>query len=262
MRLMGHKPISIAEFDEYLTTLRPMLRGEEADVHWRGRVAPAKHLMPDTGFVAFDPPMSLYVSAFGPRALALAARHGDGLVMSVPPRPEAVTAIWTRLEAAATAADRALDPGSFLTATLTTMVVLDEGEAPFSDRVREQAGAFAISALHYTYEQWRQYGRRPSPMVADIWDEYVAMLDAVPEERRHQRIHAGHNCWVMPEEERFVTPELVEATCMIGTPIQLADRLRALEAAGLSQVMLLPPLAVKEQVLRDVATKVMPLLAR
>ena len=90
MRIMGHKPISIAEFDDHLATLRLLLDGEEADVRWRGATSPTRHLMPDTGFVAFSPRMPMYVSAFGPRAMALAARHGDGLITSVPPSVEGV----------------------------------------------------------------------------------------------------------------------------------------------------------------------------
>jgi len=42
-------------------------------------------------------------------------------------------------------------------------------------------------------------------------------LSAVPEERLQQRIHAGHHCWVIPEEERFVTRELIEGCCLVGT---------------------------------------------
>jgi 5,10-methylenetetrahydromethanopterin reductase len=93
-----------------------------------------------------------------------------------------------------------------------------------------------------------------------MWAEYVAMIEAVPEDRRHMRIHAGHNCWVEPEEEQFLTPELLDRTCMIGTADQLVQRLHDLEAAGLSQVMLLPPTAPKEKILRDVGTKVIPQL--
>mgnify|MGYP003343624729 CR=1 FL=1 len=94
----------------------------------------------------------------------------------------------------------------------------------------------------------------------DIWGEYVAMLDEVPEERRHLRIHLGHNCWVEPEEERFITKELIERTCLVGTPQQLADTVRGLEAAGLTQIMLLPPLEAKARVLRSVAEQVFPLI--
>jgi alkanesulfonate monooxygenase SsuD/methylene tetrahydromethanopterin reductase-like flavin-dependent oxidoreductase (luciferase family) len=260
MRIMGHAPIPIAEFDEYLSTLKPLLRGDAADVAWRGRRAPARHLMPDAGFVAFEPVIPLYVSAFGARSLALAARHGDGLVTSLPPRPDAVERTWAALDQAAAASGRHLDRSAFLTCTLTTMVVLEPGEPHDSARVKEQCGAFAIAALHYAYEQWRQFGRRPPAFAADVWPEYTAMLAAVPDDRLHLRIHEGHNCWVVPEEERFVTADLIDATCLVGTAAELAGRLRDLECAGLSQVMLLPPLASKESVLRDVAEQVMPLL--
>jgi len=261
MRVMGHKPMGIAAFERYLEVLKPLLAGEEVDLTWEGATAPTRHLMPEAGFVAFDPPIPLYVSAFGPRSLGIAARLGDGLVTSLPPDPAAVTRVWERLRMAGATAGRDLTPGTFPVTTLTTMVVLEPGESPTSERVRAEAGAFAISALHYAYEQWRQYGRRPGPAFQGVWDEYGAMLAEVPDERRHLRIHLGHNCWVIPEEERFVTPELVAGTCLVGTAEELARRLRELDGAGLSQVMLLPPLAVKEKVLHDVATMVMPLLA-
>jgi 5,10-methylenetetrahydromethanopterin reductase len=258
MRIMGHKPIPLAEFDDYLRTLRLLLDGEEADVQWRGVVAPARHLMPDTGFVGFTPRMPLYVSAFGPKATVVAGRHGDGLVASIPPIPAAVSAVLTRFNEGARGAGRDGEP-PFL-ATLTTAAVLVDGEATDSLRVREEVGAFAIAALHYSYEQFRQYNRRPNPALAPIWDDYVAMIESVPEERRHQRIHVGHNCWVIPEEEQFITRELIEATCLVGTAQQIAARLNELHEVGLGEVLLLPPLAVKEQVLRDVAATVMPLL--
>lgn len=260
MRIMGHKPIPMNEFDQYLANLRSLLDGEETEVSYRGRTALTHHLMPSEGYVQFHPRMPMYVSGFGPRAMALAAQHGDGLVMSVPPVPSAVAAVWARLHEASAASGRQIDPSNFLTTTLTTMVVLEEGEPRYSTRVKEEAGAFAIVGLHYGYEQYRQLGRRPPAYDAGMWEEYVAMIEAVPEERRHLRIHAGHNCWVEPDEERFLTQDLLDRTCMIGTPRELADQLAQLEAAGLSQVMLLPPTATKDKILRDVGTKVLPLL--
>ena len=263
MRVMGHRPMPIAEFEAHIEELRALMNGDEADVTWRKRTSKVRHVMPGSGFVAFEPGIPLYVSGFGPRAMALAAKHGDGLVMSVPPHPAAVERVWGRLDAAAATVGRPLDRERFLTATLTTMFVLAPGEAADSPRVKQGVGAFAIAGLHYAYEQWREAGKPEGFGRFEMWDDYVAMLDAceqVDPDRLHQRIHQGHNCWVVPEEERFVTKELIESSCMVGTAKDLADRLRALERAGLSQVMLLPPLAVKEQVLRDVATKVMPLL--
>lgn len=257
MRTMGHKPMRIAEFEQYLDTLAPLLRGEEVPFEWRGATAPVKHLMPDHGFVRFEPRIPLYVSAFGPRALALAARVGDGLITSVPPHPVAVQGLRRKLDEAA---GREIERSAFPIATLTTMLVLDEDETADSERCRRQTGAFAIAALHYTYEQWANFGRPPGPQYADIWDDYVALVESVPVERRHQRIHLGHNCWVIPDEEQFVTAELIERTCLVGTAGDLAERVRALDDAGLDQLVLLPPLDEKEAVIERVAAEVFPLL--
>jgi alkanesulfonate monooxygenase SsuD/methylene tetrahydromethanopterin reductase-like flavin-dependent oxidoreductase (luciferase family) len=260
MRIMGHKPIPIAEFDDHLATLRLLLDGKEAMVRWRGATATTRHLMPDTGFVAFTPRMPMYVSAFGPRALQLAVRHGDGLITSVPPTVDGVTRMWDRLQDAASQVGRTITPDDYLTASLTTIVVLEPGEAVDSDRVKADAGAMAIAGLHYSYEQFRQYGRRPPAHLQDFWEDYVALVEEEPEERRHLRIHQGHNCWVIPEEEQFVTKELLEASCLIGTAADVAARLQAMSEAGLRQIVILPPLAVKDRILREVSEQVMPLL--
>jgi 5,10-methylenetetrahydromethanopterin reductase len=261
MRILGQPPQRIAEFDRYLEVLRPLLRGEEAFVPGPGGGVPIRHLMPDKGFVNFDDPIPLHVSGFGPRSLGLAGRHGDGAVLAMPPNPAVMEGIWGLIEAGAGEAGRNLDRASYETCALTTIVVLDPGEAPDAPRVREECGAFAMATLHYAYDQWRQLGKAPPAFLADVWDDYCAMLAKVPEERLHQRIHAGHNCWVVPEEERFVTRELLEATCLVGSADALIDRLRGLAAAGLGQVMILPSFAPRHAVLERVARDVLPHVA-
>jgi 5,10-methylenetetrahydromethanopterin reductase len=248
MRIMGHKPMPIAEFDRYLTELRSLLRGEETSVRFRDVDTTIRHLMPDHGFVRLQPAIPVHVSAFGPRSLELAVRHGDGLITSAPPVPDAIAGLRSRIPR---------ERADFPIATLTTMVVTDDGEPLDSERVRRQAGAFAIAGVHYAYDQYVQYGRRPPTHMADFWDDYVALVEDTPPELRHQRVHQGHNCWVLPEEEQFVTAELVARSCLVGTPESLARQIRALDEAGLDQIVLLPPLAEKEAVLRDVAERVM-----
>ncbi len=253
MRIMGHPPMRIAEFDRYLGDLRAFLDGEEVDYEFRGRIAPTRHLMPTSGFARFEPRIPLHVSAFGPKAMALAARHGDGLVTSLPPDPNAVAGARQRLESAASEAGRTITRESFPVATLTTAFVLAEGETLDSERVRQGTAAFAITSLHYTYEQVTQFGKRPPAHLSDIWDDYVAHVEQTPAERRHLTVHRGHNCWLEPDEERFVTADLINRTCLVGTPDQLRQRVAELEEAGLDQVILLPPLDTKESVIADVA---------
>ncbi|MEO5724802.1 MAG: LLM class flavin-dependent oxidoreductase [Ilumatobacteraceae bacterium] len=253
MRMMGHAPLRIAEFDEYLAALRPLLRGEQVEYSWRGHTAPIIHLMPDDGFVRFDPPPPLYVSAFGPRALKLAAKYGDGLVTSAAPEPAAIAGVRNTVTELHNAHGLSTERSAFPISTLTTIAVLQPGEAADSERIKTQVGAFAIASLHYIYEQHVQFGRRPPAHVADIWGDYVAAIESVPVERRHLRTHLGHNCWVIPEEERFVTKELIERSCLVGSPQGLRSRIADLENAGLDQIVVLPPLAAKEQVIGDIA---------
>ncbi len=256
MRIMGKKPHRIAQFDRYLATLRPLLRGEEAE-HEGKRI---RHLMPDQGFVNLADPIPLYVSGFGARSLGLAGKHGDGVILAMPPTPEVAQLMLGLVEAGAKEAGRTLDRARFPATALTTISVLDAGEAADSDRVRAECGAYAMASVHYLYDQWRQFGNPPPAHLHWMWDEYCAMLAEVPDELLHQRIHAGHNCWVLPEEERFVTRELIESSCMVGTAEDLVERLAAFEVAGLDQLMLLPAWEPRYQVLERVGRDLLPLL--
>jgi len=253
LRIMGAPPQRIAEFQRYLESLVPLIRGEEAFVELSGVPRPIRHIMPDRGFVNFKDPIPLYVSGFGPRSLGLAGQYGDGAVLAQPPHAGAMEFAWQAIEAGAKAAGRRLERDRFPTTSLTTISVLDPGESADSPRIRHECGAFAMATLHYAYDQWRQFGQSPPGFLADIWETYCAQLDAVPSERLHQRIHAGHNCWVLPEEERFVSQELIEATCLVGTRDQLLERLHGLAEAGLDQVMILPALEPRYAVLERVA---------
>jgi 5,10-methylenetetrahydromethanopterin reductase len=258
MRIMGQPPHRIAELDRYLSTLRPLLAGGEAWVGAEDAQRPIRHIMPDRGFVNFDDPIPLYVSGFGPRSLGLAGKHGDGAVLAMPPHPNVMTAFRNAIESGAQEVGRTLDEKSYQTTALTTISVLDDGQDADSPRIRDECGAFAMATVHYAYDQWRQLGQDPPALLADIWDEYTAMLAEVPADRLHQRIHAGHNCWVMPEEEKFVNGALIEATCTVGTADDLVGRLRQLEAAGLGQVMILPAFDPRYAVLERVAADVLP----
>ena len=63
MRILGpqadvDRPRSRSTCEE----LRPLLRGDEAVLRHGEALLPTRHVMPDAGFVAFAPPMPMYVS--------------------------------------------------------------------------------------------------------------------------------------------------------------------------------------------------------
>ncbi|MBL6689349.1 MAG: LLM class flavin-dependent oxidoreductase [Pseudomonadales bacterium] len=253
MRIMGLPPQRIAGFDAYLEEIGPLLKGEESIVRDGEREIPIKHVMPDKGFVNFDDPIPMYVSGFGPKSLALAGKHGDGAVLAMPSSAAMMENIWSMIEAGGE-----VDRDNYYTTALTAMIVRDDDEPVDSERIRHECGAMAMASLHFAYDQWRNFGRQPPNAVASVWEDYTKLLDTYPEERRHQRIHMGHNCWVLPEEEQFLTAELIKATCLIGTQDELIEKLRALDEAGLNQVMNLPSFDPRFKVLEDIAEKVIP----
>lgn len=261
MRIMGLPPQRIKELDQYLTEMGPLLKGEESTVHFAGQDTPVKHVMPDKGFVNFEDKIPMYVSGFGPRSLGLAGKHGDGAVMAFAANSGSMESIWAMIEKGALDAGRTLDRNSFYTTALTTMVVLDEGEAVDSDRVKHECGAFAMAAIHYAYDQFRNFGHQPPNPLSGVWDDYTKLLETYPEEKRHQRIHAGHNCWVLPEEEQFVTRETIEASCLVGTQDMILHKLNELENAGLDQVMILPSFDPRFEVIERVAKDIIPNIA-
>ncbi|MBV9661361.1 MAG: LLM class flavin-dependent oxidoreductase [Acidimicrobiales bacterium] len=253
MRIEGGRPMSAARFDDYLAELRVLLSGDDFRSERQGVEVLTRHLMPDAGFVSFSPRIPLYVSAFGPKALSAAVRRGDGIITNLPPTSDHVVRYRDRLSRTMKEQGRVLDQEHFPLAVLTAISVLQPGEAPDSPRVRAQCGPMAMAAVHFAYEQWLQFGRRPPGLLSDIWDDYLARMDALPDAERHLVAHMGHNCWVEPSESGFLTAELLEATCIIATPEQMRRRVAELEEAGLNQLVILPSLSEKEAVLRDVA---------
>ena len=201
-RVMGAKPMPIAEFERYIAELRLLLDGGEAEVAFRGGTRPVRHLMPDAGFVglhAAHAAVRLRVRTAGDgarraprrraRHVGAAERRGAGADVGPPrrrrrrrrhpPRPRVVPHRHPDDDGRAAAGrDAGVASGS---------------AAERRDRHR---------LLHYLFEQWKEAGRPERPPRFDFWDDYVAMLDATDPERLHQRIHQGHNCWVLDEEWR------------------------------------------------------------
>ena len=251
MRVMGKAPQKIKEFDEYLQILKPMLRGEE--VEFEGQMI--RHIMPDKGFVNFKPKIPLYVSGFGPRSLGLAGKHGEGAVLATLRNPGVLDNLWEWIDAGAKKAKRPIEKNNYYLTALTTISILEPGEKIESERIKKECGAMGMSALHYAYDQFRNFGKNPPNWARDVWQEYTKMLEEFPKNRRHQRIHAGHNCWVLPEEEQFLIEPVLKASSMIGTKEQLLERLFHLKQSGLNQIMILPSYEPRYEVIADTAAK-------
>jgi alkanesulfonate monooxygenase SsuD/methylene tetrahydromethanopterin reductase-like flavin-dependent oxidoreductase (luciferase family) len=237
MRLMGQPPMAIAEYAEYLRVVRALLDGERVDYTLRGRTAPIEMMMRKFDFYALEPRIPMYVSGFGPRAMALAGEVGDGLVFSIPRVPTVEHALEHARKGAARAG-RTLD--DFYTCALTPIIVLEPGEALNSQRVVREYGPSILASVHYAYDRWSRVGGDPPAFMRPIWKRYCALLADVPRELLHLRLHDSHYTFVRDDEAALVTAELVRAVAVVGTPDELIERIRDLDRQGLDQLMFLP----------------------
>jgi 5,10-methylenetetrahydromethanopterin reductase len=57
-----------------------------------------------------------------------------------------------------------------------------------------------------------------------------------PPDACYLQMHTGHLMWVRPEEERFVTPDLVRMATFTGSAEELRDRVAMLRDAGYHQL--------------------------
>ncbi len=257
MRIMGHRPLRLGEFAQDLRTIRGLLDGELVDFEWRGERTKVQFQMPELGFLDLEHRVPMYVSAFGPKTMELAGEVGDGIVLSIPPDAAAMDRVWAQVERGAQKAGRDLDRKHYPSCSLTMVALCRPGETLDSERVRREVGPMVVSSIHYVYDRVRQLGGNPPGRFGNVWDRYCAMVEAVPEEIRHNRIHAGHCTYVLPEEEELITPELIREVCIAGSPDEVIDQIRSLEARGLEQLMLLPSLDTQYGFLQDFATHVM-----
>src|SRR5271166_2629260 len=221
MRSMGQKPMRIAQFDDYLRVLAALLRGDVVDYAFNGRNQPITMLLGERGALA--PKIPLYVSGFGPRAMALAGVHGDGLVFAIPPRGVPVAEALGHARQGASRVNRGLT--GFHSAALTSVAVLQPGEAAGSDRIKAALGPNVMASVGHFYDDVRRGRIDPPRFLSRIWTPYCALVEQTPPEHRHFRTHEFHYTKLHPGEAELIDAQLIRDTCLVGTPDELRERI-------------------------------------
>jgi alkanesulfonate monooxygenase SsuD/methylene tetrahydromethanopterin reductase-like flavin-dependent oxidoreductase (luciferase family) len=234
-RSMGQKPMRIRDYEEYLKVLSALLRGEVVDYAFEGVTRPVKMLMHEIKYMNLEPKIPLYVSGFGPRAMGLAGEYGDGLVFAIPPRGIAVAEAMAHVRQGAARASRSMD--GFLNCALTNIVLLEPGEAVTSERIIRMIGPNVMASVYYFYDQVHERGLEPPDFLKRLWKPYCALVEDIPPEHRHFRTHEFHYTYLHPGEGELIDEQLIRDTCLVGTADELIERIRALEAEGLQELM-------------------------
>jgi 5,10-methylenetetrahydromethanopterin reductase len=230
---MGLGPMPLRELREYLRVVRALLAGETVRWEFESAPHPIRFLNPEAGLINVRDPIPLHVSAFAPMARALTAEVADGWITFLSILPRALHEI-AEMQVACRIAGRA--PESLYTTAFTLGCVLAPGEDAGSPRARAEAGPLVPVVFHGLVERTLDDSRLP-PVLQDAVAAYRAQYATYePADARYLQMHAGHLMWVRPEEERFVTPDLIRMTTFTGTVDELRERIGVLEEAGYRQL--------------------------
>ena len=209
VRYIGRQPMKVAEFERSCAMVREFMNG--AEVEWNDKPLQLKWVRPEL------PRIPMWIAGYGPKALAVAGRVADGVIIQLAD-PEIIQWIMDTARRAAEEAGR--DP-----AQLKCIV---------------GAPAHISDDLADAREQVRWFPAMVSNHVMDLIDRYGADGSAVPKAltdyvqarkfydyNDHSRVGAAHG--------EFVTDEICDRFCVIGNNDQIKAKLRELEGVGVDQ---------------------------
>lgn len=231
MRVMGRRPASVARMTRFVCAVKALVRGDE--VRYEDAAAPVR-LSWATGYE-----LPVWIAAYGPRALAAAGEHGDGLILQL-----ADPALCGWFAAQAIAAGRAA------------------GRDMLAYRVMSAAPTW-VGPVAEGIERTRWFPAMVGNHVADIVERYGGGDDRIPRpftayiERRKGYDYRRH-ADVDAEHLDFVTDDVVASFGILGNADDHVEKLRALARAGVTDFTIYLMNGQEEQQLAAYAKEILP----
>ncbi|MDO8433210.1 MAG: LLM class flavin-dependent oxidoreductase [Candidatus Binatus sp.] len=235
---MGLPPMRLSDLREYLRVVKGLLGGETVEWECEGARHKIRFLNPEAGLINIKDKIPLHLSAFAPKARKMTAEIADGWITFTPTVPRAISEAG-ELAKACKEVGRA--PETLYRTAFALGCVLGQGESAGSARAKAQAGPMSVVYLHGLVEATLGFGVPPE--VATIIEAYRKQHATYqPSDAKYLQMHKMHLIGVRPEEEKFLSPELIKATTFTATSLELRDRIRALRDGGYNQfvVQLVP----------------------
>jgi 5,10-methylenetetrahydromethanopterin reductase len=232
---LGEKPARLADLRAYIEAVRALLNGEE--VEYRGTRVHTRWA---------KRPVPIFGTAGGPRTLELAGEIADGVIMHLGLFPEIIRESVARVHAGAARAGR--DPAAIEVWVLAPIRVTEDVTATVAAERSGLAGR-AHFVFGSTFE-----GKHVPPEFAPAIRRIVAEYQPATHMRRDSPNAA-------PVEDPTLVRYLAERFDIIGPPEVCIERLRAIEAAGVRNV--LTGIATPDPIrsLRDLGERVLPHVA-
>ena len=208
-RYIGQQPVKVAEFEEALKMIKPFMNGRE--VNWNGKDLQLKWVRSEL------PEIEMHVAGYGPKALAVGGRQGDGIIIQLAD-PDIIQ--WIMDTARKAAAEAGRDPEALKCIVSAPSHVTDDLQD-----AREQVRWFPAMVSNHVQDLIDRYGGDGSAIPKALTD-YVQARKFY-DYNEHSRVGAKHG--------EFVTDEICDRFCVIGDTDRIKAKLAELESVGVDQ---------------------------
>jgi 5,10-methylenetetrahydromethanopterin reductase len=225
---MGLGPMKLSAMREYIRVIYGLLKNETIEWEFEGERKKIRFLNPESGLINTRDKIPLHISAFAPKVRQMTAELADGwITFNALPQPAAHQA--QEIDKACTEIGR--DPKSLFKTNFVLGCVLKPGESVTGARAKAQAGPMAVVALHGMVEGTLSDLLPPQiKQLATAYREQYATYQ--PADAKYLQMHKMHLLGVRPEEEKFLTEDLIRSVTFTGTEDELRDRLSSFASAG------------------------------
>jgi len=232
-RTIGLQPVKMAEFEEACRMIKDLMNGRS--VNWNGKEL-------QLSWAKTEPQIPLYVAGYGPKALAVAGRVSDGVIIQLAD-PVIVEWIMDTARKAAEAAGR--DPDALECIVGAPSKVGDDLAA-----IREEVRWFPAMVSNHVMDLIERYG-----WSSDIPSELTDFVKTRKgyDYKDHSRVGAKHG--------EFVSDEICDRFCVIGSTEGCTAKLRELEAVGVDQFNVYLMTHDQEETLRTYGSDIIPQFA-
>ena len=230
-RVVGLQPVKVAEFEERCRMIKALMNGRP--VTWNEKELKLEWVRPAL------PAIPMWIAGYGPKALAVAGRVADGVIIQLAD-PQIIE--WIMDTARKAAAEAGRDPSELKCIVGAPSTITDDlAEA------REQVRWFPAMVSNHVMDLIERYGF-DGEIPAALTD-YVKAREFY-DYKDHSRVGAKHG--------EFVTDEICDRFCVLGNAEQAAHKLRELEAVGVDQFNIYLMTHSQEETLEAYGKEIIP----
>ena len=230
---------------EFVQQVRGLLRGEVVDLEMGGTATRVAFINPTRPWLELERPIPVCIAASGPKTLAMAALLADAILLGGITQPEIVAECIDVVRRARR--DAGLEPGG-IDIAITPSVYLTDADVDLDDpadfeHLREALGPKSLAPA----QNFSTIAEASSRVPAHITERLVAVraayrppADDGDPTTCHLRSYKGYMTSLKDEQRPLVTKEVLAATTLAGSVDQCVAKLRRLEEAGITHVVLSP----------------------